>query len=63
MANKLILIIIKVVISIVVFFLMAAAHDFLGVPILAKNLIGFAVIGGIWAYNPSSQNDQNTTNP
>lgn len=65
MTNKIILWIIKFVLIIFVMLAMTAAHKLMGVPILVKNMIGFAAIFAIWKYQPTAtnnENDQNSTN-
>ena len=49
--SKAILIIIKIVAIIFVAVLMGISHK-MGVPIIIKNLIGFAIIFAIWKYKP-----------
>jgi hypothetical protein len=37
---------------------MTAAKE-IGIPIIVKNIIGFAIIYGVWKYNPEEPNDNN----
>lgn len=49
--NKAVLITIKVVAIFFVIVLMTIARE-IGIPIIIKNLIGFAIIFAIWKYKP-----------
>ena len=53
--SKAILTIIKIVAIIFVAVLMGISHK-MGVPIIIKNLIGFAIIFAIWKYKPDEPN-------
>lgn len=54
--NKAVLITIKVVAIFFVIVLMTIARE-IGIPIIIKNLIGFAIIFAIWKYKPEEPNN------
>ena len=49
---------IKIVAILIVVIFMTAAKE-MGIPIIVKNLIGFAIIFAIWKYKPSQPNNNN----
>ncbi len=49
---------IKIVVILVVLVFMTVAKE-IGIPIIVKNIIGFAIIYGVWKYNPEEPNDNN----
>jgi len=59
MTNKIILWVIKIFLIFFVMILMTIATKLMSLPILVRNIVGFAAILAIWNYRPSSQNDEN----
>lgn len=49
---------IKIVIILVVGVFMTVAKE-IGIPIIVKNIIGFAIIYAVWKYTPDEPNDSN----
>ena len=49
---------IKIIVIFIVLIFMAVAKD-IGFPVIAKNIIGFAIIFTVWKYKPSETNDNN----
>jgi len=47
---------IKIIVIFIVLIFMAVAKD-IGIPVIAKNIIGFAIIFTVWKYKPSETND------
>lgn len=54
--SKGILWVIKIVVILVVIVLMTVAKE-MGVPIIVKTVIGFAIIYAVWQYSPDEEND------